>query len=58
MDKQEILKRLNESGLINRFKGSEKLWQLAFDAYNSSNGTRLKANCGVCFTKVKEWLNR
>jgi hypothetical protein len=58
MDKKEILNRLTESGLINRYKGSEKLWQLAFDAYNVSNGTKLKANCGVCFSKVKEWLNR
>ena len=57
MDKQEIKNRLEQSGLINRYR-NEKLWQLAFDAYNKEQGTKLKPNCGVCFTKVKEWLNR
>lgn len=58
MDKQEIKNRLEQSGLINRFKGDQKLWQMAFDAYNSATGSKLKPTCGVCFTKVKEWLNR
>lgn len=58
LDKQEIRNRLEISGLIHRFKGSEKLWQLAFEEYNKATGSKLKPTCGVCFNKVKEWLNR
>lgn len=58
MDKQEIRNRLEQSGLINRFKGDQKLWQLAFDWYNKETESKLKPNCGVCFKKVKEWLNK
>jgi len=57
MDKQEIRNRLELSGLIHRYK-SEKLWVLAFEAYNKETGNKLKPNCGKCFTKVKEWLYR
>lgn len=56
MEKSEIKKRLQESGLIERFRGNEKLWQLAFKAYNEENRTNLKPNCGRCFQKVKEFI--
>jgi len=56
VDNAEIKKRLIEGGLIERFRGSEKLWQLAFKEYNFANGTNLKPNCGRCFQKVKEFI--
>jgi len=56
MDNAEIKKRLQEGALIERFRGNEKLWQLAFKSYNEANSTNLKPNCGRCFQKVKEYI--
>lgn len=58
LDKGEIKNRLIEAGLINRFKGDQFLWQEAFRMYNEATGSKLRPTCGVCFAKVKEWLDR
>jgi hypothetical protein len=57
MTKEEVKKRLIESGLINRFKQAP-LWNMAFNLYNSTKGESLKPTCGTCFKKVKEWILR
>jgi len=56
MDREEIRNRLLTSGQINNFDKSSKLWQMAFDLYNKEKADNLKANCSVCFKKVKQWL--
>lgn len=41
----------------NRFDDN-KQWRDAFKIYNDFHGTTLKPNCGRCFEKVREWLER
>jgi hypothetical protein len=57
MSKEEIKQGLVAAGLWHRFK-NVYWWQRAFDEYNLASGSKLRPTCGVCFKKVREWLER
>jgi hypothetical protein len=57
VDKQEKMVGLKSSGYWNRFT-NVYWWQKAFDEYNLASGSKLRPTCGMCFKKVKEWLEK
>jgi hypothetical protein len=57
MSKEELKKGLQAAGLWNRYR-NEYWWQKAFDEYNFASGSKLRPTCGMCFKKVKEWIEK
>lgn len=58
MEKSEILTGLKNSPDWHRPNKDSYWWKVAFDAYHKATGTRLSIGCGVCYKKVKEWLEK
>lgn len=59
MSKTEVLSKLTENGLIDKFSlDTTNYWQIAFDLFNAANKDNLRPSCGSCFRKVQKWLRQ
>jgi len=55
MTKAESLEQLRP--FLHRYTDNVQ-WKNAFRLYNEVHGTKLRPDCGKCYTAVKEWLQK